>query len=197
MCWPDKTILLFFMDSPSHALWTYALEKSFWPEFVKTNPGFLFVSLFFSILPDLIVDAPFVLYLLFNKHKYHLKTFKEIINFGYTIIQQKPLEYETLFPWSAKTAFYSHSFLTYFLIAIILKLAYPETFLPFVVGYGIHLLIDIPLHNDYFSSKPFYPLSKIKIPGWLTWYHTKNFQKYNYALLALVYIILLSLNHGF
>jgi len=178
------------MDSPSHALWTYALEKSLWPEYLKDNPFFLFSSLFFSVLPDLVVDIPLVVYLIFKKSRFDLKNLKQIIIFAYDIVRNRPEDYQKLFPWSFKTAFYSHSFLVCLICVLILNFAYPKALLPFVFGYGMHLLVDLPLHNDHFASKPLYPLSNFTIAGWLTWYKTKNFQKYNYFLLLAVYLTL-------
>ncbi len=184
------------MDLPSHALWTYVLEKAVAPEFIKTHRPFLFFSLLFAAFPDLITDAPYFIAILCSKNKLGLKSLKEVLNFAYDLNHNRSLEYEALFPWSARLGFFSHSFGVYFFIAIILNFACPLLFWPFVIGYGSHLLIDVPLHRGYFSSQPFYPFSQLTIPGWKDWYHIRNFQKYNYLLLAVCFIILITINHG-
>ena len=185
------------MDLPSHALWTFAVEKIFWPDFFKTHHPFLFFSLLFAILPDLIHDVPYTILVLINKNKLGLKGIKSVIHFAYDVNRNQPLKYQALFPQVARLGFFSHSFITFLLAAIMLNLIYPPLFWPFVVGYGSHLLVDVPLHNDYFSSKPLYPFHQLTIPGIITWYNTKNFQKYNYTALIAVFLLLILFNRGF
>lgn len=181
------------MDLPSHILYTYAVEKVSLPTYLIDKPVFVTTSLVFSSVPDILESTPFLIYLYINKKKLNLNNFREIVSFATEITHNRPTEYENKFKWAANISFYTHSYLVYSLIALIMYLYINWLFLPFVIGYGFHLFIDMFVHNDYFSSRPMYPLSNFKIPGLLTWYKEKKFIRYNYAILAFIYVVMVIL----
>lgn len=179
------------MDLPSHILYTYAAEKVSLPPFIIDKPSFVTASLVFSAMPDILESVPFLTYLYLNKKILNLKNIKEVITFASDLTHNRPAEYENRFKWASDISFYSHSYLVYALISIILYFYVNWLFLPFVIGYGFHLLTDMFVHNDYFSSRPLYPLSNFRIPGFFTWYKEKKFIKYNYGFLAVIYALML------
>lgn len=179
------------MDLPSHVLYTYVAEKVFLSEYVNVNPDFIFISLVSSSLPDLLESTPFLVYLYINKDKYDLKNIKSVINYATDITHNRQFEYQEKFPWAAKMSFYTHSFLIYIIISILLYLYLLPVFLPFFIGYGLHLITDLFVHNDFFASRPFYPLTNISMPGLFTWYKSKKFIMYNYIILAIIYFYIL------
>lgn len=178
------------MDLPSHVLWTYALEKITAPTFIDSHPKFVLASLFFSALPDLLETTPFLIYLTLHRKKLNLKNFRSILAFAVDVNHNRQEDYNFQFPWAARISFYTHSFLLYVIFSVLFYLFLHWLFLPFVIGYGLHLFSDIFFHNDYFSTRPLYPLSNFSIPGLFTWYRVRNFGKYNYGLLAVLYLIL-------
>ena len=180
------------MDLPSHLLYTYAFEKLVTPALVVGNPKFIMASLTFSAIPDILETTPFLIYLVFNRKKYGLKNIKSIIAFTADINHNRQDEYSKNFAWASKISFYTHSFLVYIIIAVLLYFWGSWLFLPFVIGLGLHLLTDMFMHDDYFSARPLYPVSNFYVPGFFTWYKQRNFSKYNYALLVLIYIALLA-----
>jgi len=180
------------MDLPSHVLYTYALEKVSLSSNFLNKPDFVISSLIFSTAPDILESVPFLIYLFFNKRKLKLNNLKEIVVFAADLTHNRPIEYEKNFKWASQISFYSHSFLVYVCMAVILYFCINWLFLPFVIGYGFHLLTDMFVHNDYFSSRPLYPLINFKIPGLFTWYKEKMFLKYNYSLLTLIYVIIIA-----
>ncbi len=178
------------MDLPSHVLWTYALERVTAPNFVNSNLEFVLASLFFAALPDLLESTPFLIYLTLHRKKYNLKKLVSVYSFAIDINHNRQNEYDASFPWAAKISFYTHSFLLFILFALLLRSFSHWLSFSFLIGYGLHLFIDVFLHKDYFASKPLYPLSNFSIYGFITWYKTKNFSKYNYSLLFLTYLML-------
>lgn len=181
------------MDLPAHLLWTYALERTVAPEFIVSHPEFVIASLFFSALPDLFESAPFLLFIIWHRKKYQLKNLSSILAFVVRINHIKQNEYSGKFPWAAKMSFYTHSFLLSAFFAIFLYFVFKWLFIAFLIGYCLHLFIDIFLHKDFFSARPLYPLSNFTVKGLITWYKVKNFSTYNYSLLAVVYLILIIL----
>lgn len=179
------------MDLPSHVLYTYAVEKVSLPYYLIDKPGLITASLIFSAAPDVLESVPFLIYLYLNKKRLNLKNIKEVVSFAVEITHNRPMEYENKFKWASRISFYSHSYLVYVLLALIIYFYVNWSFLPFVIGYGLHLFTDILAHNDYFSSRPLYPLSNFKIPGLFTWYKEKKFIRYNYAILAVVYVFII------
>ena len=143
----------------------------------------------FSALPDFLESSPFLIFITLNKKKYHLKNLglRSILSFAVNINHIKQDEYRVKFPWAAKISFYTHSFLLSAILASFLFLVSKWLFVSFLIGYLLHLFVDIFLHKDYFSSRPFYPLSNFAIQGFITWYKVKNFSTYNYGLLAILY----------
>jgi len=178
------------MDLPSHVLWTYAFEKITVPNFVNSNPKFVLASLLFVALPDILESTPFLFYLTLNRKKHNLKNFRSILSFAVDINHDRQDEYDTNFSWASKISFYTHSFLVCVVVALLLLNFSEWLALSFLIGYGFHLFTDIFLHKDYFASRLFYPLSNFSIRGFITWYKTKNFSKYNYGLLLVTYLIL-------
>ena len=179
------------MDLPSHILWTYILERVVISNSVNSSPKFVLTSLFFAALPDILESTPFIVYLALHRKKYGLKNFKSIFSFVIDITHNKQDEYDTNFPWAAKISFYTHSFLMSTVFALLLLNFSKWLFFSFLVGYGFHLLADVFLHKDYFSSRPFYPLNNFSIHGFVTWYKIKIFSRYNYGLLLITYYLFL------
>ena len=139
------------MDLPSHLLYTYAVEKVSVPVYISNHPDFVVSSLIFSCLPDIFETTPFLVYLYFNQKKYSLDGFKSIINFSTDITHNRSEEYVKNFKWASNISFYTHSYLVYIFIALILYFYTNWLFLPFIAGYGFHLFTDMLVHNDYFS----------------------------------------------
>lgn len=182
------------MNLPSHILYTYASEKIFIPNYINENQDFVLFSLIFTSLPDLLESIPFIFYLYIKKHKYGLKNFRSIVNYASNITHNKPLEYEKEFHWASKISFYTHSFFVYIVVSIVLYIFFNNIFYPFLFGYGIHLLIDLFTHNDFFSIRPLYPVNNFSIPGFITWYKSKKFIIYNSIILFVLYLIIFCVN---
>lgn len=176
------------MDLPAHVLWTYAVKNVAFPATIK-DFGIL-STLIFSALPDIIESAPFVAYLLFKGGVWRLAGVRRLIVYAFDISHTNQRELEEKFPWVTKLSFSVHSFFTYLIVAVGFWFFVPVLFLPFLFGWGLHIVIDLFLHNDFFSARPFYPFSVIRVKGFTTWYKNKKFVMYNYAFLVLIYLLL-------
>jgi len=144
--------------------------------------------IFFGFTGFFRINAVFGIYIYINKKQYNLKNLASVLSFVTNINHVKQKEYALKFPWAAKISFYTHSFLLSACFGGILYFISSYLFLSFLIGYFFHLLIDILLHNDFFSSKPLYPLSNFTIRGFMTWYKVKNFLAYNFGLLMVLYL---------
>src|SRR3989338_3376631 len=99
------------MDMPSHVLWTYAIEKAAFPQFIAGHHEFVVASLVFSALPDVLETKPFLIYLLFNQKKFNLNGLKSVVDFAWEINHNMQDEYHNRFNWAAQISFHTHSFL--------------------------------------------------------------------------------------
>jgi hypothetical protein len=146
------------MDFFSHLLWTYVPTKNkIWRD----------EALFFAMLPDF----GFFLILLY-------------VFFGtsfYTNLSEAQIP-----PVLMGIYYFLHSFVAFGAVAVIVYLKRPRL-LPAMIGWLIHLLIDIPFHEGAkFSTRFLYPITDGYIEGtiWLDW----KVLGLTYLALLIVYI---------
>ena len=152
------------MDIFAHALWTYALFRIF------NKKKHAISGAIFGVLPDLVAFVPFFFYMFFNNIQFQ----KDYSIFpGYTLIAYN----------------ITHSFIIFLVTLIVIyiilrKIAWP------VLGWGLHIVIDIPSHTTDFFTTPFlWPISNLTISG-ISW-SNKYFMIINYSLIVLIYCYIL------
>ncbi|MBI5229496.1 hypothetical protein HY991_05265 [Candidatus Micrarchaeota archaeon] len=131
-------------------------------------------SVFFAVLPDIAFGIPVIYYLL---------------RFG------RKTSYEKIF--SKIEPFYrgGHSLLVAFSCFAITSLFIGSPYLPLLAGWGLHSLLDIPLHKGGWvqGQAVFYPISHKRISGrwwWKEAVETKPWIAFaNYSLAMLVYFL--------
>jgi hypothetical protein len=92
--------------------------------------------------------------------------------------------------WILRVLFLSHSFLFLGVAFAVLRWLWPALALPFLIGWGSHLVADLISHSDHFSLKPLYPLWGRAVPGFVCWYHSRRFNVMNYVTLVVVAVAL-------
>lgn len=142
------------MDVFSHGLWGFAVS---YPQAQKQkNPKRALWGLVLGMLPDVIPFLPVQLYFLFNRS-----------SFSPSLFFPEPQHW--VFSWAIESYNYTHS-LVLFLIALVIVMVIrhrqgrPLLWWP-LMAWGLHVLMDIPTHPDFFSTPFLFPLSSFTLAG--------------------------------
>lgn len=171
------------MDVFAHGLWTWIGTKLANLKLkTKLNAK---LTVLFGILPDIASFAPLFIWLLFN-----------IVssNFSFANIPHpvdiEPATQDTLLIFKATSLIYSitHSLIIFIIVFMAIFLIKQKFFLP-LLGWLLHIIIDIPTHSYKFYPTPFlWPLSSWKFNGF-SW-GNKWFMLANYSLILIAYLLI-------
>lgn len=148
------------MDVISHALWANALFR---------NKKWVSLGILFGILPDA-GFLPIISYVLFATPLQYEKAFSSIPQYIFV-------------PY-----FLLHSFVTLGIVALIF-FVWAKEYLPALWGWFLHIVIDIPVHDGFFTTRFIYPISDYGING-IPWTNVWVFAG-NYLALGCVYLYFL------
>ncbi len=149
------------MDILAHYLWTYAIARFARIKKAKTTG-------LFGILPDLMSFGILVAFLLIMGQ----------FEFGKPHTHAIPPYVYHLYDWT-------HSLVVFGAAMMAVLLITKQLYMP-MLGWGIHILIDIPTHSSRFFPTPFlWPFSDFTFGG-ISW-GTPWFMLLNYSALAAVY----------
>jgi hypothetical protein len=156
------------MDIISHGLWAtvpFYKRRSYKPR----------LAFLFGVLPDIAAFAPQFLFLLVARPA--LSGFR-----GH-------LPPDLVHPFTYMFYSFTHSLVIFGAVFLAVFFIRRGKFLWEMSGWGLHILLDIPTHNNDFFLTPFlWPISDFHING-TSWIYPK-FLAANYTLLAAIYIIL-------
>lgn len=168
------------MDVIAHTLWTNAI---FYVKYARQR-RMRYWAAFFGVAPDLIGFAPLFIYLLISSG---------FSRQWYTVQDH----------WTAQFAnhiySYTHSLVIFaaVLLAVTVignvwlrlrdRAGFRFWFFWPLLGWGLHILIDIPTHPDFYRTPLLFPLSDFRMQGGVSWAHPV-FMAINYSLLVAVYI---------
>ncbi|MCC7356813.1 MAG: hypothetical protein IT410_04365 [Candidatus Doudnabacteria bacterium] len=159
------------MDVLAHTLWTNALFHIKY----ATERRQRYTAVAFGVVPDLIGFTPVVIYMLVTLAPFNPGQYTE------------PTHWTLIYAEHAYN--YTHSFVI-FLASTLLVMAIRKGKLYWpMLGWGLHILIDIFTHPDFFQTPFLFPLSGFKYYGGISWAHPV-FMAINYSLLILVYLII-------
>ncbi len=149
------------MDIFAHFFWTYAL-------FHKTKKPWL--AALFGIVPDLLsFGMLFVINIFTGKF------------FGRPELSSVP-------SFVTKSYNFTHSLIIFSIILLIIYLITKKVYI-FLLGWPLHILLDIPSHTNKFFPTPFlFPISGYTFSG-VSWANP-IFMIINYSLLIIIYIII-------
>jgi len=154
------------MDIFNHGLWSYAIFHN------SKNYKDKIAAAAFGILPDFVSFFPATVYMIVNG-MYSRQSF-----FSGT---------SWVFSYAFASYNYTHS-LVIFALAVLLVYAWKrKVYLPMLM-WGLHILMDIFTHPDFFKTPIFYPLSDYNVPWGIRWGDPRIFFP-NYALLIIVFVI--------
>ena len=150
------------MDIFAHFFWAYAI-------FHKTKKPWL--AGLSGIIPDLLSFGVFFVIRIFNN------TFK----FG-------PPNPALVPGFVTKSYNYTHSLIIFLLLLLLIYLI-TRKFYVFLLGWPLHILLDIPSHTNRFFPTPFlFPISNYTFNG-INW-GNPIFMTINYSLLLITYIVI-------
>lgn len=183
------------MDVFAHTLWTNALFHWKYPQQRRLR----YLAAFFGVAPDLVGFAPLFVYLVFSGRMFSGESFP----FAAT---------NWTFAFAEQAYNYTHS-LVIFAVIFGLVLAAGNLYKYFKVkssdnpeanadssissyrmwffwpmlGWPLHILIDLPTHPDFYQTPVLFPLSSYRFSGGVSWAHPV-FMAVNYGALVVAYI---------
>ncbi|MBS3132106.1 hypothetical protein J4212_06745 [Candidatus Woesearchaeota archaeon] len=151
------------MDIFAHWLWVYAAFHK--KKYAK-------MAAFFGVLPDLLSFGLFFVVMLFTG--------------GLDFSRRGPPPLDAIPGWVFSSYNWTHSLVIFSAAFILLCLILKKFYWP-LLGWAIHILIDIPTHTSRFFPTPFlWPLSSYSYSG-ISW-AAGWFMMLNYSLLVLAYV---------
>lgn len=170
------------MDVFAHTLWTNAVFHLKYNQQRKMR----YLAAFFGVIPDLIGFAPLFVYLIFSGRFFSGEQFPF-----------HPTNWTFDFAQNAYN--YTHSLVIFFIALVLVNFAvnlykrlkqtgeYKFWFFWPILGWGLHILIDLPTHPDFYHTPFLFPLSEYRYTGGVSWSHPV-FMVINYSLLVCAYI---------
>lgn len=171
------------MDIFAHALWANAAATKLNDSFEAKNKPKISMgwSMFWGIFPDLFafsIPTLWSLYLIITGEQ----SFSGISQHGPHLSQADPT-----FSIATYLYQYSHSIIIFVVVFGIVWLVFKRPQLA-MLGWLLHILIDIPSHSLQFFPTPFlFPVSNYRFQYGITWSNT-YFMVINYSFLFLVYL---------
>lgn len=170
------------MDVFAHTLWTNAVFHLKYNQQRKMR----YLAAFFGVIPDLVGFAPLFIYLIFSGRFFSGEQFP----FNAT---------NWTFNFAENAYNYTHSLVVFLTVLILVNLVanlykwsrdrvgYKFWFFWPMLGWGLHILIDLPTHPDFYHTPFLFPLSEYRYTGGVSWAHP-TFMAINYSLLICAYI---------
>ena len=159
------------MDILAHGLWTnlayykkykYDLKNRLW-------------AVFFGIMPDLVSFTPSTLYVLLSRNRFNLE---QLISSS-----------QWTFFWARESYNYTHSLISLAVVAVLILLVRRGKMYWPILGWLLHIVIDIFTHPNFYSTPFLYPLSGFKNRYGISWAEP-HFMAINYGALAILYILI-------
>lgn len=170
------------MDVFAHTLWTNALFHIKY----KNQRRLRYLAAFFGVVPDLIGFTPLFVYLIFSGRFFSGEQFPF-------------LETNWTFGFAEQAYNFTHSLVIFaFVFGLVLiignvykyhknKVLYKFWFFWPMLGWALHILIDIPTHPTFYNTPFLFPLSDYRNTHGVSWAHP-TFMAINYGLLIVAYI---------
>jgi hypothetical protein len=170
------------MDIFAHTLWTNALFHLKYHQQRKWR----YLAAFFGVVPDFIGFTPLFVYLILSGRFFSGERFPFAATnwtFGFA---------EEAYNYTHSLVIFAVSFLLVLIIGNIWRYykqgpLYTFWFFWPMLGWALHILIDIPTHPDFYSTPFLFPLSDYKNTHGISWGHPV-FMAINYSLLVLTYV---------
>lgn len=168
------------MDIFAHTAWTNVV---FYKKY-KLDRVNRFVAVLFGVVPDLLSFAPVFIYSIFAR-----RGFMELVGSAAWPVR-----------FASESYNYTHSIVVFAFIFAALSLyrylrrgqfgerLYKNVLYYPMLGWLLHILIDIPTHKDFYETPFLFPLSGFRFTHGISWAHP-TFMILNYGALASVYFV--------
>lgn len=158
------------MDILAHTLWTNAVFHTKY----HTDRKNRYLAAMFGVLPDLVGFTPAFFYMIFS---------------GGFRGPQSFASSHWVFLYAQHAYNYSHSLVIFSIVFIMIALFRKgKPYWP-LLGWALHILIDIPSHKGFYETPFLFPLSGYKFSHGTSWGHPL-FMVINYVCLLVVYGII-------
>ncbi len=136
------------MDIIAHGVYNIALQKTIKND--KKSRKEILVAFLWGVMPDFLAFAiPFITLVLSGSLNQHART--ENLGIAYAV-----------YP-------YTHSLVIFGLFFLLAYIVRKKLYLP-MLGWGFHVLLDIPFHTPEFFPTPFlFPISNYTLPFGVSW----------------------------
>lgn len=170
------------MDVFAHTLWTNAVFHFKYHQARKMR----YLAAFFGVAPDLVGFTPLFIYMILSGRFFSGEEFPFAATnwtFGFA---------ESAYNYTHSAVIFLAGFI---LVSLVINLVRyrrdPDNYRFFffwpMLGWLLHILIDIPTHPDFYHTPFLWPLSDYQYKGGVAWSHP-TFMVINYALLITTYI---------
>lgn len=176
------------MDIFAHGLWTNAV---FYKKY-RTDWKSRFWAVAFGVLPDLVSFSPLFIYAYLTRSE-----FWDLISKNIWVVEYARESYR-----------YTHSIIIFSIAVVIVLLIRTYTskthdrrslmcsnkfiYWP-IFGWGLHIVLDIFTHKDFYQTPFLFPLSNYKFDYGISW-GEPWFMAVNYGAMVLVYILIYIFN---
>ncbi len=155
------------MDVFNHGLWSFVA-------FHKRSTLDKVAAVAFGTLPDLVVFMPAVVYLFLNRIAFDPQLYNEKASW--------------VFQYAYNAYNYTHSLVIFAVIFLLVYAIRRKMYLP-MLAWGLHILMDIPTHPDFYQTPFLFPISDYRFPWGISWGQPVFFAV-NYGVLALSFILI-------
>lgn len=163
------------MDTLAHGLWSHVMYKVI--PATRNNRKTTLWGIAFGVLPDLVSFTPIFIYF-----------FGQLI-LGRAQFGRPDLETNILAQYAQHSYNYTHS-LAIFSVVFILCWLLLRKFPWVLLGWSLHIVIDIFTHPDFYQTPYLFPLSDVKNTYAVSWAHPV-FMIINYSLLLVLYLVII------
>ncbi len=168
------------MDVVAHTLWTNVVFYSKYANQKRQR----YWAAFFGVAPDLVAFGPAFVYLIWSR------LFEGVTISNYMAAYSNP---SGVYAFATQAYNYTHSLVVFAAVFVIVLLARRgKPYWP-MLGWGLHIVIDIFTHPDFFRTPFLFPVSSYKNYYAVSWAEPK-FMAINYSLLVIAYIIIWQYN---
>ncbi len=175
------------MDVFAHTFWTNAL---FHLKYHKQR-RLRYLAAFFGVVPDLVGFTPLFVYMIFSGRFFSGERFPFAeTNWTFSFA-------EHAYNYTHSLVIFSLAFVSVLVIGNIYRYFKYQSdstkpifrfwfFWP-MLGWALHILIDLPTHPDFYHTPFLFPISDYQFTGGVSWGHPV-FMAINYSLLIIAYI---------
>ncbi len=165
------------MDVLAHTLWTNAVAYTKYAQDRRQR----YWAAFFGVMPDLVAFVPVFIYMIVSGIFFHSASRNGFMN-NY----QHPTG---IYEFTIQAYNYTHSLIVFGIAFVSIWLARRgRPYWP-MVGWALHIVIDIFTHPDFFRTPFLYPLSGVRNTHAISW-GDPIFMVINYSCLIGIYILI-------